>query len=90
MSKHDDAVKLGCNDDLTGCPTAMNGIDPAQKAYDAANLATGFAIAGGALALTGIIVWATAPDGAPPERTAWHVTPTVGSGQAGVAFSGAF
>jgi hypothetical protein len=90
MSKHDDAVKLGCNDDLTGCPTAMNGIDPAQKAYDAANLATGFAIAGGALALTGIIVWATAPDGAPPERTAWHVTPTVGAGQAGVAFSGAF
>jgi hypothetical protein len=89
MTKHDDAVKLGCSDNLSTCPPA--GLDTANNAYHAANLATGFAVAGGALALTGIILWASAPDDTVIiERTAWHVTPSIGARQAGLVLSGAF
>jgi hypothetical protein len=90
MGKHDDAVKAGCSDDLSDCDDS-DSLDTANNAYSAANLATGFAIAGGALALTGIILWASAPDDTVViEHTAWRVTPSVGAGQAGVVLSGAF
>ncbi len=91
MTKRDDAVKAGCHDDLTHCPNPA-ALDTAHNAYSAANLATGIIIGGSALALTGIIVWATAPSSSDdvPERTAWRVTPSLGSSGAGVVFSGAF
>ena len=89
--KHRDEARIaGCENDLHSCPSS-DGAKQADQAWDSAAISTITVIGGAAFTLTGIILWATAPSASDDhERTAWRITPTVGPGATGVAFTGSF
>lgn len=85
------------NDSLAYCPTGPTrcyapGVALRNQAIDAAHIATGTFIAGATLLAGGIVVFLTAPSGAPNKpdtRTAQaQLRPIVGPGLAGVALQG--
>jgi hypothetical protein len=85
---YDDAKKL-CGGAIDQCPP--NQLDAAQGKVDdarsAANLSTiGFA-AGGALVLTGLVLFVTAPKS---ETRTVSIAPTIGGGTTGLVLSSSF
>ncbi len=76
-SKRDDARSLGCNADLTMCPA--EALDAANSSHTRGQLATGFFVAGAALATAGIVLWVTAPRKSSSSKSAWRVAPAAGS-----------
>ena len=86
---HNDKATVICGGDIDRCEPS--GTNDAQREVDrarsAARISTVGFIAGGALAVTGIIVYVTAPKG---ERRAVAVTPLVDGTTAGLALSGRY
>jgi hypothetical protein len=85
-SHNEKAAKI-CGGDIDSCqPAATNDAQrEVDRARSAARISTVAFIAGGAVALTGIIVYVTAPKG---ERRAVAVTPMVDGTTAGLSLSG--
>ena len=81
-SNRDHARELGCSDSLTACP--QGALDTANDAFSDGQLATGFAIAGAAVATAAVVLWLTRPN------HFFHLAPAVAAGQAGVSLGGSF
>lgn len=86
---HNEKAKVICGGDIDRCEPS--GTNDAQREVDrarsAARISTVAFIAGGAVALTGIIVFVTAPSG---ERRTVAVTPLVDGTTAGLSLSGRY
>jgi serine/threonine-protein kinase len=77
------------NSAKSACPTVQcgdqNGVDASHRAGTFADASTGLFVAGGVLAVTGLVVILTAPSKAKaPEKKAW-IAPAVGAGFAGLS-----
>lgn len=81
-SKRDDARSLGCTADLTMCPA--EALDTANSSHTRGQLATGFFVAGAALATAGIVLWIAAPRKSSSSKSAWRVVPSIGNRDAHV------
>ena len=79
-ASRNDARALGCNDDLSRCPSPALGT--ANSAFSRAQLSTAFLAASGALITTGAVVWLVAPA---PGRKQVRLQPTIESGGIGMA-----
>ncbi|HRI69791.1 MAG TPA: hypothetical protein PK156_36430, partial [Polyangium sp.] len=66
------------------------GLDPYRIADLTASISDISLGVGGALLVSGIIVWATAPSPKTAEKNALHVNPWVGPGTMGTLLSGEF
>lgn len=69
---------------------SQEGLDAYQTANLTGTISNYSFGAGGALFVTGIIVWATAPSAKPDEKTALQFHPWVGPGIVGTSLSGEF
>jgi len=78
-----------CGGDIARCDPARTNEaqDKVDEARSAANFSTIGAIAGGALVVTGVILYITAPKA---ERRAVSIAPLVGGGTAGLSLSGRY
>lgn len=81
-SKRDDARSLGCTADLTMCPA--EALDEANSSHTRGQLATGFFVAGVALATAGTVLWVAVPRKSSSSKRAWRVVPSVGTRDAHV------
>jgi len=86
---HNEEAKKICGGDLDRCDPmrVADAKEEVDLARDAAKYSTVAFIAGGAVAVTGLILFATAPKA---ERRAVSIAPLVGGTMAGVALSGRY
>ncbi|MBK7197456.1 MAG: hypothetical protein IPH80_33825 [Myxococcales bacterium] len=82
-ASRDDARALGCNDDLSMCPSVALGT--ANAAYSRGRLSTGFFIGGGALVGAAAVVWFVAR---PKEGQAVQVQPSIDETTVGLTIVG--
>ncbi|MCA9677583.1 MAG: tetratricopeptide repeat protein [Myxococcales bacterium] len=83
-SSRDAARELGCNTDLSMCPSAA--LDTANAAYSRGRLSTGLFIGGGALVGAATVVWFIAgPKERPPPV---QLQPTISETSVGFAITG--
>ncbi len=82
-ASRDDARALGCNDDLSMCPSVALGT--ANAAYSRGKLSTGFFIGGGALVGAAAVVWFVAR---PKEGQGVQVQPSVDETSVGLTIVG--
>ncbi|HWU90052.1 MAG TPA: hypothetical protein VN253_22470, partial [Kofleriaceae bacterium] len=82
-------AKALCGGDIARCDPARTNEAQAKvdDARSAANLSTVGFVAGGALVVTGVILYVTAPKA---ERRAVAVAPFIDGGAAGLTFSGRY
>jgi hypothetical protein len=83
------SAKALCKDDI--CPGSASGA--VSRATTFGNVATGMLVAGGAVAVTGVVLILVAPGGKPdeaPKSASARVSPWVGPGGAGLAAAGTF
>lgn len=81
-ASRDDARALGCNDDLSMCPSVALGT--ANAAYSRGKLSTGFFIGGGALVGAAAVVWFVAR----PKEGGVQVRPSVDETAVGLMLVG--
>lgn len=88
-SSYNDAIDAQCMGAANMC--SDDGLRLTRDARSQANTATIIAIAGGAVAVGGLVLWLTAPSGggSSSERAA-YVAPVVGGDGGGVVFGGRF
>ena len=79
------ANRDGCREDINVC-TNQHALDERSTAIVEGNVASGLAIAGGVVAVSGIVLWATAPRASKTTAKRWRVTPDVAVGQSGATF----
>lgn len=79
------ANRDGCRQDINVC-TNQHALDERSTAIVEGNVATGLAVAGGVVAVGGIVLWATAPHASRTTAKGWRVTPDVAVGQGGASF----
>ena len=84
-SEESTANKDGCSEGSSVCAN-QHAVDERSTAIVEGNVSSVLAISGGVVALTGIVIWATAPRTQKTTAKAWSVAPDVAVGQSGASF----